>query len=104
MIIRKIEYQSHIFISAMLRSIDILRYHAKLIVLYLNDSNIVLEDCVPAAKKISKKLRLVFSDNPILKEKASEIIPRFKLTLDDLICSIGDQSPTRLEAFSFTNS
>lgn len=90
MIIRKIEYQTHIFISAMLRSIDLLRYHVKLISsdinvpvkeirkkleenmssispklidaidLYHNDNNILLEDCVPTAKQISKKLRFFF--------------------------------------------
>jgi putative nucleotidyltransferase with HDIG domain len=63
-----------------------------------------LNACIFTANQISKKLQFGFSGNLILEENPDEIIPRFGLTLDDLISSLGDLSPIKSEALSFINS
>jgi putative nucleotidyltransferase with HDIG domain len=64
----------------------------------------VLNACIFTANQISKKLQFGFSGNPLIEEIPDEIIPRFELTLDDLISSLGDLSPIKSEALSFINS
>jgi len=72
-----------------------------------NDSNsdiTLLKECLFTANQISKKLQFGFAGNPIIDENPGEIIPRFELSLDDLISSLGDLTPIKSEALSFINS
>jgi len=64
----------------------------------------LLKDCVFVANQISKKLQFGFAGNPIIEITPGELIPRFELSLDDLITSLGDLSNVRSEALSFINS
>ncbi len=64
----------------------------------------MLSACIFTANQISKKLQFGFAGNPVIEETPDEIIPRFELTLDDLISSLGDLSPIKSEALSFINS
>jgi len=69
-----------------------------------HDNKSLLTNCIATANEISKKLQFGFSGNPIINESPDQIIPRFQLTLDDLILSLGDLSPIKSEALSFINS
>jgi len=68
------------------------------------ENNSLLKDCVYIANQISKKLQFGFAGNPVIELTPDEIIPRFELSLDDLITSLGDISAVRSEALSFINS
>jgi len=67
-------------------------------------NNSQLKDCIFTANQISKKLQFGFSGNPIIEENSEELIPRFNLTLEVLIVSLGDLTPIKSEALSFINS
>lgn len=67
-------------------------------------NNTILKDCIFTANQISKKLQFGYAGNPIIEENLSEILPRFGVTLDDLISSLGDLSSIKSEALSFINS
>lgn len=69
-----------------------------------NNHKTLLLTCIATANQISKKLLFGFSGNTIIDELPDQLIPRFELTLDDLILSLGDLSPIKSEALSFINS
>lgn len=67
-------------------------------------NNTTLKDCIVTANQISKKLNFGFAGNPVIDETADQTIPRFELSLTDLITSLGDLSTIKSEALSFINS
>jgi len=69
-----------------------------------NNSKNLLTNCVATANQISKKLQFGFSGNPVIDQSVDEILPKFNLSLDDLITSLGDLSAIKSEALSFINS
>jgi len=61
----------------------------------------ILNDCVFVANQISKKMQFGFAGNPNIDAFPDKITTRFELSLDELICDLGDLSIIEAEALSF---
>lgn len=61
----------------------------------------ILTDCVFAANQISKQIEFGYAGNPVINEFPDRIANRFELSLNELICELGDLSTVKNEALTF---